>query len=389
MKKRQKNPAISENPIVFKESLHVGKPNVGNRARFLSHIDDILKSRWFTNNGRFVQEFEWRIAEKLNVDHCVVVCNATVGLEIVLRALDITGEVIIPSFTFVATAHALQWLGITPVFCDVNPATHNIDPSKVEALITSRTTGIIGVHIWGRPCDVIALDEIARRRGLKLLFDAAHAFGCSHNGRMIGNFGHAEVFSFHATKFVNTFEGGAIVTNDDELAKRVRSMKNFGFDGDVISIGTNGKMSEISAAMGLANLGDMEKLIKTNIRNYHCYEKELKNIHGVTLISYDRNERSNYQYVILEIDQDKTGVTRDQLLKTLHSCNILARRYFHPGCHRMEPYKSLFPYAGLLLPETERLCEKVLCLPTGTSVSENDIQQICEIIRGVLGKSRK
>ena len=184
-------------------------------------------------------------------------CNATVALEIAIRAMGMSGEVIVPSFTFVATAHALQWQEITPVFCDIDPRTHNLDPNRIEEMITPRTTGIIGVHVWGRPCAVDALAEIAQRRHLKLLFDAAHAFGCSYQGQMIGNFGDAEVFSFHATKFFNTFEGGAVVTNDDELAAKMRLMKNFGFHGydNVIYVGTNGKMSEVSAAMGLDRAG--------------------------------------------------------------------------------------------------------------------------------------
>src|SRR5436189_3835480 len=188
----------------------------------MARIEDLLDRRWLSNNGPYVQEFEERLADFIGVKHCVAMCNATVALEIVIRALGLEGEVIVPSFTFIATAHALQWQEITPVFCDIDPRTHNLDVAKVEEALTPRTSGIIGVHLWGRACNVEALTEIAERRGLKLIFDAAHALGCSHGGVMIGGFGDAEVFSFHATKFFNTFEGGTVVTDDDGLATRIR-----------------------------------------------------------------------------------------------------------------------------------------------------------------------
>ena len=375
----------------FEEKLHVGRPNLGNRGQFLTRINDMLDRRWLTNNGCFVQEFERKVAELVGVKHCIATCNATVALELAIRAAGLRGEVIIPSFTFIATAPALQWQEITPVFCDIDPRTHTVDPDQVERMITPRTTGIIGVHVWGHPCDVGALADIAHLRGLTLLFDAAHAFNCSHNGRMIGSFGDAEVFSFHATKFLNTLEGGAVVTNDDELARKIRLMKNFGFaDLDkVVYIGTNGKMNEASAAMGLSNLESLPEFTAINHRNYKQYQKELKDLPGVTLLTHNERERCNYQYVILEIDPTRTGLFRDQLLKILVAENVLARRYFYPGCHRMEPYASYFPHAGLLLPETESLACRVLVLPTGTSIKPEHISGITNIIRlGVANASQ-
>lgn len=367
----------------FEESLHVGRPNIGNRQRFEERVGDILDRKWLTNGGHYVQEFEERVAELIGVEHCVAMCNATVGLEIAIRALGMKGEVIVPSFTFVATAHALQWQEVTPVFCDIDPATHNLDPERVEELITPGTTGIIGVHLWGRPCDIDALTEIAGRRDLKLLFDSAHAFGCSYKGRMIGGFGDAEVFSFHATKFLNSLEGGAVVTNDAELARRLRLMKNFGFTNydRADYIGVNGKMNEVSAAMGLTNLESMADFIKLNRSHYKQYKDELAGLEGLNLQTYDEGERSNYQYVVLEIDERKTVVTRDQLMEILHAENVLARRYFYPGCHRMEPYKSIYPDAHLLLPETERVAAQVLTLPTGQAVTPEIIRAVCNIIR--------
>ena len=212
--------AIFGGPPAFAEKLHVGRPNLGNRDRLLARINEMLDRRWLSNNGPFVQEFEAKMAAYLGVRHCIAMCNGTIALEIAIRATGLRGEVIVPSFTFIATAHALQWQEVTPVFCDIDPRTHLIDPAQIEGLITPRTTGIIGVHTWGQPCDVEALSQIAHRRNLTLMFDAAHAFGCSYRGKMIGNFGAAEVFSFHATKFFNTFEGGAIATNDGDLGRQ-------------------------------------------------------------------------------------------------------------------------------------------------------------------------
>src|SRR5438477_2059759 len=250
------NLALLGGAPAFADKVHVGRPNIGDRARLLERINTMLDTRWLSNGGPFVKEFEERIAGEAGVKHCIAMSNATVALEIAIRALDLKGEVIVPSFTFVATAHALQWQRITPVFCDIDLGTHNIDPQKIEQLITPRTSGILAVHLWGRPCQIRELEELADKHNLKLLFDAAHGFGCSYRGQKIGGFGHVEVFSFHATKFVNSGEGGAVVTNDDSLADRIRLMKNFGFaDYDtVIYIGTNGKMNELSAALGLTNL---------------------------------------------------------------------------------------------------------------------------------------
>jgi dTDP-4-amino-4,6-dideoxygalactose transaminase len=375
--------AIFGGRLSIEEQLHVGSPNIGHRENLIARINDALDRRWLTNDGLFVEELEQRIADKLRVRHCIAMCNGTMALEIVIRAVGMTGEVIMPAFTFVATAHAVQWQGITPVFCDVDPNSHNIDPDQIEALITPRTTGIIGVHLWGRTCNVEALTAIAKKHRLKLLFDAAHAFGCSYQGHMIGNFGNAEVFSFHATKFFNTFEGGAVVTNDDQLAEKIRLMKNFGFSGydNVIYIGTNGKMSEASAAMGLTGLESLEEFLAHNYRNYKCYNGKLADIPGVQLITYDETEKCNFQYIVLQIDEKLTGINRDQLVEILHAENILVRRYFYPGCHRMEPYRSNRLYDNLVLPVTDRLAQNIISLPTGTAIGQAEINTICQVIR--------
>ena len=370
----------------FSELLHVGRPNIGNRGRFIARLNDMFDRRWLSNDGPFAQELEQKIANQLGVKHCLVMCNATVALEITASALNLQGEVILPSFTFIATPHSLQWQEITPVFCDIDPLTHNIDPARIENLITPRTSGILGVHVWGRACDVDQLSALAQKHNLKLMFDAAHAFGCTYQGQMVGGFGDAEVFSFHATKFFNTFEGGAVTTNNDALAERIRGMRNFGFAGldNVTSIGTNGKMSEVSAAMGLTSLESMEEFIETNHDNYLAYSQGLAGLPGIRLINYDGREKNNYQYVVIEIDEEYAGLSRDILMKILNAENILSRRYFYPGCHQMEPYRSYFPNAGLVLPQTEKLTLKVLQLPTGTAVGREEILDICQLIRFTL-----
>lgn len=375
--------AIFGGSVSFEQELHVGRPNIGDKERLLARIGEVVDRRWLTNSGPCVEEFEQRLRQLLGVGHCESLCNATDGLQLAMRAMEMSGEVIVPAFTFIATAHAVQWLGFTAVFCDVDPHTHTIDPARVEELITPRTTGIVGVHLWGQPCDIQALEEIARRHRLKLLFDSAHAFNCSWRGRMIGNFGDAEVFSFHATKVFNTFEGGALATNNADLARRVRQMRNFGFSGmdQTDALGTNAKMSEASAAMGLVNLESLAEFVDENFRNHQAYRRGLEGIPGVKLIEYDSSEKCNYHYVVLEIDDSQTVLSRDELKEILWAENVLARRYFYPGCHRMEPYASTMPNVADRLPVTERLARRVLVLPTGTAVSVDQVESICGILR--------
>lgn len=380
--------AIFGGPPAFAEALHVGRPNIGDRRRLLQRIGDILDRKWLSNDGPYVQEFERRIAELAGVKHCLAICNGTVALEIAIKALGLTGEVIVPAMTFIATAHALQWLGLRPVFCDIDPMTYTLDPARVEEAITAQTSGIIGVHLWGRVCDVAGLEEVARRYGLRLLFDAAHALGCSRGGRMVGGFGHGEIFSFHATKFANSFEGGAIATDDDALAQQVRLMRNFGFAGydAVATVGTNGKMHEVSAAMGLTSLESLEEFVSVNRRNYERYRQVLSRIPGLDVLSFDEREQQNYQYVVVEVDAACTGVSRDQLVQVLWAENVLARRYFYPGCHRMEPYRTINPAAGRQLPVTEALADRVMTLPTGTAISAAEIDAIAHLLAFVIAR---
>lgn len=369
---------------LFGEALHVGRPNVGAKDAFLSRVSAALDSRWLTNDGPLVREFEERVAGLTGVAHCVATCNATLGLQILGQACGLSGEVIMPAFTFVATAHAFAWLGLTPVFADVDRETATIDPAHAARLVTSRTTGIVGVHLWGRACDTTGLAELARTHDLTLCYDAAHALACTAEGRPIGGFGRAEVFSFHATKFVNSFEGGAITTDDAELAERLRALRNFGYDraDHVTGPGTNAKMSEAAAAMGLASLDTLPDLVAANTRNHARYRAGLAGVTGVRLREHFGAGPGNHQYVVAEVDPEETGVDADRLARVLWAENVLARRYFQPGCDRLEPYRGAPDrHAPLPLPATRELSARALALPTGTAVGDDEIDGVCEVIR--------
>lgn len=363
----------------FDEPRYVGLPNIGDRERFFSLLEGALDRRWLSNGGPLVQEFERRVADQAGVRHCVATCNATVALELAIRAADLTGEVIVPAFTFPATVHAVRWMGLTPVLSDVDPETGNLDPAQIVAHITPRTSAVIGVHLWGRPCAVDELAAIADRHGLTLLFDAAQAFGARHAGRPVGGFGAAEVFSFHATKLVNAFEGGAVVTDDSSLAARVRAMQNFGIVGEdeVAHAGTNAKMSEAAAAMGLASLAGMESFVDRNRRNYLRYREALAGIPGLVVPPPDPSVEHAYHYVVVRIDAGAFGLSRDDLMAVLRAENVMAKRYFYPGCHRMAPYHA----DGDAFPHTEALAASLLTLPTGAAVDGSDIDRIAALIR--------
>ena len=369
---------------VFGVERHVGKPNIGDRRKFTDRVNQALDLRWLTNDGPMVREFEERIACLTGSRNCVVVSNGTVGLEIAARALGLVGDVIVPAFTFVATAHALQWLGLRPVFCDVRSSDFTIDVESAAQLITAETSGIVGVHLWGRPADVDGLEALAAENQIGLLFDAAHAIGCSSNGRPIGRFGRAEVFSFHATKVVNSFEGGAIVTNDDLLADRMRLMRNFGFVGvdSVASVGTNAKMSEVSAAMGLTSLESFDNFVQVNKRNFDKYRAGLSGIQGIDLLEFDASHSPNYQYAVALVNPDLFGLDADELVSILHGERVLARRYFKPGLHRVEPYRSMDPPPGPF-PIAEMAADRAVVLPTGTAVSESDVTAIAGVVEFV------
>jgi dTDP-4-amino-4,6-dideoxygalactose transaminase len=371
--------AILGGPASFAEPLHVGRPNVGDREAVLRAIDEAMGERWLSNNGAKLLAFERRLSEGLGGLHCVATCNATLGLQIVMRALAVEGEVVLPALTFVATAHAVAWERLTPVFADVDPETLCMGPAEAAAQIGPEAGALLGVHLWGRSADPAGLERLAGERALPLVFDAAHALGCSHQGRPLAGFGDAAVLSFHATKVANSFEGGAVVTADAELAERVATMRNFGFvdEDEIVGLGTNAKMSEAAAAMGLASLDSLEDFLAANRRNYLAYTEALGDVPGVRLLPLDP-EQANCHHITIAVDPGAAGLDRDALRAVLVAENVLARRYFYPGCHRVPPYSER---PAPQLPVTDAALERCLSLPTGTAVSPEDIAKIGRIVR--------
>jgi dTDP-4-amino-4,6-dideoxyglucose len=371
--------AILGGPSAFAEPLHVGRPNVGDREAILSAIDEALAERWLSNGGAKLQAFEARLTERLGGLHCVATCNATLGLQIALRALGVAGEVVLPSLTFVATAHAVAWERLTPVFADVEPGTLCMGPPEAAARIGPETGALLGVHLWGRCGDLVGLERLASERELPLVFDAAHALDCFYHGRPLSAFGDVSVLSFHATKIANSFEGGAVVTDDAELAEQVATMRNFGFvdEDEVVGLGTNAKLSEAGAAMGLASLDALDGFLAADRRNYTAYVEALGEIPGIELLAFDPPESANCHHIAIEVDPALAGLNRDQLRAVLVAENVLARRYFYPGCHRTPPYSSR---PAPPLPVTERALDRCLSLPTGSVVGSGDVAMIGRII---------
>jgi dTDP-4-amino-4,6-dideoxygalactose transaminase len=355
--------------------LHVGKPNVLNREKFLERVGAILDAKMLTNDGPMVRELESAACELLHVKHCIAFSNATVAIELLLQELNITGEVIVPSFTFVATAHAVKRAGATPIFCDLEQGNTNglIAPAEVVKLINERTQAIMPVNVYGNMCDVEGFQQVAEHYNLDLVYDSAHVIGCQIKNRYAGTFGRAEVFSLHATKFINAFEGGLITTNEDDLARRLKLARNFGFVtyDTVAALGTNAKLSEIHAAMGLTNLECIDQIISKNRENYELYKRYLPS--SFRLMQFEADVASNYQYIVVFCD----AAIRDRAVETLKQNDVFARKYFYPGVHKHAPYNK----DGWQLPVTEKLSSEVICLPTGQDITESDIKRICEILQ--------
>jgi len=377
--------AIFTGKPAFKKALYVGAPIVEKEVRksYFKYMEKVFANNWFTNNGPLVQKLEAEIANRHGARHCIALCNGTIAEIIALKALNLKGEIILPSFTFIATAHACLWQNIETVFCDISPETLCIDAKAAEKLITKKTCGIFGVHLFSNICDIDALLKLCKKYNLKLIFDAAHAFNCSWGDTPIGAFGDAVILSFHATKFFGTFEGGAILTNNSELAERIRFLVNFGFCGydNVKFLGINGKMSESSAAMGLASIQAIDDRLIRLKNTFSVYCAQLSPIPGITVLPVGQNGHSNYQYIVIFVDEKRFGISRDILYNILWKENIIARRYFYPGCHRMEPYINLYPDAYKRLPVTEKVAKSVLCLPANLRNPEKDIRKIANIIR--------
>jgi dTDP-4-amino-4,6-dideoxygalactose transaminase len=362
----------------FPEPLHVGQLYLPEWKKTEEMFRGIFRRRYFTNHGPLVKELDRRFAEHLGVAHAVGVTNGTVALMVAIQALELRGEVIVPAFTFPATVQSLTWAGLTPVFCDVDPATHNINAILAEPLITPRTSAILGVHLWGRACDPDGLTALCVKRGLSLLYDAAHAIDCSHAGRKIGGFGRVETFSFHATKVLNGAEGGCLTTNDGVLADRIRSVRNFHLTEGLakVPLRINGKMTEAQAAMALLGLDDLADNIARNRAIWNVYKERAAAWSGVGFVDTAAGGQSNHQYVVLEVDP-ASPLTRDELLHLLRAENVLARRYFMPGVHRMPPYRDRFRGS---LPATDALCQRLLQLPVGAAISVETASRIADLM---------
>lgn len=363
---------------MFDQPMHVGRPNILDPDAFHSRIQAAVDRKWLSNDGPLVLEFERETARLLEVKHCIAVANATLGIQLLVHAMGIRRKVIMPSFTFIATPHAVLWQGAQPMFCDVQADNHTLDAQKVRAAMSPDVDAILGVHLWGGPCDIDALQGIADEWRVPLIFDAAHAFGSSYKGRKLGSFGAAEVFSLHATKGINGIESGFITTANDELAARLKALRNYGFteEGVIGGLGINAKMNEISAAMALSNIPHFESLSGHNHRIRSAYEEGLARVPGVRVHSHEILARNDH-YAVFSLASPGQSA-RDKLLDMLKAENVLARRYFWPGCHRSPPYRD---GTHVAMPVTERLVDTVFQLPTGMQLDEADASAIAACVK--------
>lgn len=366
-----------------KKPIFVTRPALPPLSEFMEKVAAIWATGVITNNGPLHQELERKLEEYLGVEHLSLFSNGTLALLAALRALDITGEVITTPYSFVATAHAVAWSGLTPVFVDTVPGGFNIDPTKIEEAITERTSAILPVHCYGYPCDVEAIAAIARKRSLKVIYDAAHAFAVSHDGQSVLNFGDLSVLSFHATKVFNTFEGGAIVSPNAEMKARIDSIKNFGFQDEVtvLEVGFNGKMSEINAAMGLLQLNRIDEYIEGRRRVWNIYSEALEGVPGIEVPRVPNLSTHNYSYYPILIG-DMYPETRDELYERLKTEGVFARRYFYPLITDLNPYRErlqdrTFVHAG-------DAASRVLCLPLYPDLASEDQARVVEAIRKVM-----
>jgi dTDP-4-amino-4,6-dideoxygalactose transaminase len=332
---------------------------------FIPYLETIWDRKWLTNMGDFHKELEQKLCEYLNVKYISLFTNGTLALVTALQALKITGEVITTPFSFVATTHALWWNNIRPVFVDIEPETFNLDPNKIEAAITPRTTAILPVHVYGNPCEVYKIKEIADTYGLKVIYDAAHTFGVTIKSIPVLNFGDLSVMSFHATKVYNTFEGGAIVCHDEATKRRIDNLKNFGFAGEttVVAPGINAKMSEVQAAMGLLQLNYVDKVILKRKEVANLYRENFTGIAGIKCINEMEDVRSCYSYFPILIETELYGKTRDELYEHLKTFNVYGRRYFYPLISQFPTYRALDSALPGKMPVAEKVAEKVICLP--------------------------
>ncbi|MBI5431137.1 MAG: aminotransferase class I/II-fold pyridoxal phosphate-dependent enzyme [Nitrosomonadales bacterium] len=371
-------------PPAFAEPLPIGQLYFPSWERYEQAFKGIFERQYYTEYGPLNQQLENNLQQFLGVRHAICVTNATVALMMLANALELKGKVILPSFTFIASAQSLSWAGLEPVFCDVDPDTHQLDLKQVAALIDKDVSAIMGVHLWGGACQPRALEELAKAHGVQLYFDAAHAFGCAVDGVRIGNFGRAEVFSFHQDNILNATEGGCICTNDDELAAKLRVMRSSAGAGSKpaeVTKTVNGRMSEAQCAIALMSLEDFPANRQNNERLHRLYAERLAAIPGLHPVEPSGVSFSNYQYLVCRVDERAFGLSRDMLLELLKAENVNARRYFYPGVHRSIPYVQQLPQYQGRLPNTDALSASCIQLPIGALVSAQSVEVVCNILR--------
>lgn len=366
-----------------KKVITVTSPLLPDLDEFNELLKDIWNRKWITNNGHYHQELEKALCEYLKVPYISLFTNGTLPLITALQALRITGEVITTPYSFVATTHSLWWNGIKPVFVDIDPATGNIDPDKIEAAITPKTTAIMPVHVYGKPCDVKRIQEIADKYGLKVIYDAAHAFGVEMNGESILTAGDMSTLSFHATKVYNTIEGGALVMHDEQTKKRIDYLKNFGFAGEteVVAPGINSKMDEMRSAYGLLNLRQVDKAIEARHQVAVKYREALRDVPGITFFDDMPGVKHNYSYFPIFVNTDQYGMTRDELYFKMKEHGVLGRRYFYPLISTFSTYRGLESATRENLPNAYKMADEVICLPMHHALSEEDIERIINEVR--------
>ena len=365
-----------------KKIITVTSPLLPNLEDFNEMLQEIWNSKWITNNGSFHKQLEKELAAYLKVPYISLFTNGTLPLITALQALRITGEVITTPYSFVATTHSLWWNGCKPVFVDIDPATGNIDPDKIEAAITPQTQAIMPVHVYGKPCDTHRIQEIADKYGLKVIYDAAHAFGVEVNGESILNAGDMSTLSFHATKVYNSIEGGALVMQDERTKKRIDYLKNFGFAGEVevVAPGINSKMDEIRAAYGLLNLRLVDEAIEARHQVAIQYREALRPVEGITFMDDMPGVKHNYSYFPIFIDAEKYGMTRDELYFKMKEQNVLGRRYFYPLISEFTTYRGLRSSNPANLPNAHQMADSVICLPMHHEITQEDIHRILQCI---------
>ena len=366
----------------FEKPLHITRPPLPDKKDVYRKIDEIWDSQWLTNVGPQHLQFEKELKKYLNAHNISLFCNGTLALQLACQALRLSGEVITTPFTFAATPHVLYWNRITPVFCDIDPHTFNIDPNRIESMITPNTTAILPVHVFGYPCDTQSIREIADRYGLRVIYDAAHAFGVEIKGEKVGNFGDISMFSFHATKIYHTLEGGALTFRDKSLRERLEFSKNFGFKGEenIVVPGINAKMNEFQAAVGLLMLNLVEEEIEKRKHLTMVYRDRLSEIPGINFRTEMQGVKHNYYNFVITVDHCKFGISRDELYENLKSYNIFTRKYFYPLCSQFQCYKQYTSSLPHNLPIAEKITKKVLSLPLYGNLREEDINRICDII---------